>query len=589
MTARLLVLSALCAVADGEAIRQDCGTVAVSTDAVALILRGEAFRGLPGVEAQIADPVVRTHVDGRLLRQALGCTGRRSPCSSPSRRRTPLEGAEAALAEARRAGRGYRSAVALRLDAAVFAPVAAPEDPSADAAPVDFLSFDVEEARGGDAGAAVPWRHACALRDVAALLETHHPRTCWRRGGPCEAALGRAGVPVRRSFACDPEGPSAGAFSERGSPLLAAWLREAPKRRAPRACPAPARVAAANETAACAALRDYDGRGRVDLSVGAQQARETALIRCDPNGAARILVLQEARDLDRDLWAMYRPVRETLTRGLDARAAACGYTVRALSGYRAAKKELRRGDTAIFIGVLWPGEEKEAQLQRLLSRPCALAALRRGLRAPRLRVCVHYVTEPKGRDAHDKSKRPPPGIRELWTYTRAHDWARYAPPGYAPVDDKVDDRVRASRGVAVARFLWLGTAWGKPRRACWDALATKNPKTRGRAESRRDVWPRRLSALLSLGAVVVSEPALAADRAEFAGMLLEEADFCDGRGWTEATKERLFDGGAALRGGGGEARGLQGQVRPAPSCGARGRPQASFWRPAPPPPRRREV
>ena len=55
----------------------------------------------------------------------------------------------------------------------------------------------------------------------------------------------------------------------------------------------------------------------------------------------------------------------------------------------------------------------------------------------------------------------------------------------------------------------------------------------------------RLSALLSLGAVVVSEPALAADRAEFAGMLLEEADFCDGRDWTEATKERLFDGGAA--------------------------------------------
>ena len=210
-------------------------------------------------------------------------------------------------------------------------------------------------------------------------------------------------------------------------------------------------------------------------------------------------------------------------------------------------------------------------------------------------ACVHYVTEPKGRDAHDKSKRPPPGIRELWTYTRAHDWARYAPPGYAPVDDKVgprrscfrssaivdaaqvDDRVRASRGVAVARFLWLGTAWGKPRRACWDALATKNPKTRGRAESRRDVWSPtawkqvakrvddtaflnmhkaagdadapleavRLSALLSLGAVVVSEPALAADRAEFAGMLLEEADFCDGRGWTEATKERLFDGGAA--------------------------------------------
>ena len=57
---------------------------------------------------------------------------------------------------------------------------------------------------------------------------------------------------------------------------------------------------------------------------------------------------------------MYRPVRETLTRGLDARAAACGYTVRALSGYRAAKKELRRGDTAIFIGVLWPGEETGA-------------------------------------------------------------------------------------------------------------------------------------------------------------------------------------------------------------------------------------
>ena len=42
-----------------------------------------------------------------------------------------------------------------------------------------------------------------------------------------------------------------------------------------------------------------------------------------------------------------------------------------------------------------------------------------------------------------------------------------------------------------------------------------------------------------------ARPALAADRAEFAGMLLEEADFCDGRGWTEATKERLFDGGAA--------------------------------------------
>ena len=105
-------------------------------------------------------------------------------------------------------------------------------------------------------------------------------------------------------------------------------------------------------------LRSFAARQKVDLSVGAQQARETALIRCDPNGAARILVLQEARDLDRDLWAMYRPVRETLTRGLDARAAACGYTVRALSGYRAAKKELRRGDTAIFIGVLRPGREK---------------------------------------------------------------------------------------------------------------------------------------------------------------------------------------------------------------------------------------
>ncbi|KAH8069603.1 hypothetical protein JL720_11900 [Aureococcus anophagefferens] len=416
MTARLLVLSALCAVADGEAIRQDCGTVAVSTDAVALILRGEAFRGLPGVEAQIADPVVRTHVD---------------------------------------------------------------------------------------------------------------------------------------------------------------------------------------------------------LSVGAQQARETALIRCDPNGAARILVLQEARDLDRDLWAMYRPVRETLTRGLEARAAACGYTVRALSGYRAAKKELRRGDTAIFIGVLWPGEEKEAQLQ-LLS-PCSgspsprTAAPRRG---------VHYVTEPKGRDAHDKSKRPPPGIRELWTYTRAR-LGEVRAAGYAPVDDgvaprrscfrssaivdpaQVDDRVRASRGVAVASFLWLGTAWGKPRRACWDALATKNPKTRGKAESRRDVWSPtawnqvakrvddtaflnmhkaagdadarrgRASPLLSLGAVVVSEPALAADRAEFAGMLLEEAD-CDGRGWTEATAA-LLRRRRAPRGGGG-ARGLQGQVRPSAICGARGLAcQTSFW------------
>ncbi|KAK7240988.1 nuclear cap binding protein [Aureococcus anophagefferens] len=480
MTARLLVLSALCAVADGEAIRQDCGAVAVSTDAVALILRGEAFRGLPGVEAQIADPVVRTHVDGRLLRQALGCTGHHA------------EGAEAARARrGARAGRGYRSAVALRLDAAVFAPVAAPEDPSADAAPVDFLSFDVEEARAGG-GAALRGALAPRLR-----------------------------APRRRRAAGD--APPADLLAPR---------------------------------------RPLRGRARragvpVDLSVGAQQARETALIRCDPNGAARILVLQEARDLDRDLWAMYRPVRETLTRGLEARAAACGYTVRALSGYRAAKKELRRGDTAIFIGVLW--------------QPFAADCERRDY------ACVHYVTEPKGRDAHDKSKRPPPGIRELWTYTRAHDWARYAPPGYAPVDDKVDDRVRASRGVAVASFLWLGTAWGKPRRACWDALATKNPKTRGRAESRRDVWSPtawkqvakrvddtaflnmhkaagdadapleavRLSALLSLGAVVVSEPALAADRAEFAGMLLEEADFCDGRGWTEATKERLFDGGAA--------------------------------------------
>ncbi|KAH8097911.1 hypothetical protein JL720_830 [Aureococcus anophagefferens] len=391
MTARLLVLSALCAVADGEAIRQDCGTVAVSTDAVALILRGEAFRGLPGVEAQIADPlaVAQTHVKNVV---------------------EPLE------------KRGVRVDVFL-------------------------VGSGCRGAPGVANGTA---------------------RTYWD-------ALADAYGARRVKYARDASGPFG------------------------RARPRKARSALAGAGGAA-----------------------TGGARPGPGSLGHV-----------------PPVRETLTRASSARRVRLHG--QALSGYRAAKKELRRGDTAIFIGVLW--------------QPFAADCERRDY------ACVHYVTEPKGRDAHDKSKRPPPGIRELWTYTRAHDWARSttacARPGASPS--------RASSGSARP---------GASRARAGTRFAAKNPKTRGKAESRRDVWSptawkrakrvddtaflnmhkapgsgraarRAPLALLSLGAVVVSEPALAADRAEFAGMLLEEADFCDGRGWTEATKERLFDGGAA--------------------------------------------
>ena len=247
---------------------------------------------------------------------------------------------------------------------------------------------------------------------------------------------------------------------------------------------------------------------------------------------------------------MYRPIRETLLVGLRSRSRECGYVVDAAWGRRAARSRLKAGDVAIWVGVLWQD----------FAADCVAAD----------HACLMYVTEPRGRDA---PRTPPDGIRELWTYTRAHgEGLRYVPPGYVKVDDGADARVRDCEALRVDRFTWLGSPWGAQRKKCLHALTKVNPKTRGRTDVKRDVWTPsdwkqlaktvdsavflnmhkacgdpdspleavRLASLLSVGAVVVTEPSFDADRAEFAGLVLTEKAFA-GDEWTEETKDFLFD------------------------------------------------
>ncbi|KAJ8609024.1 hypothetical protein CTAYLR_008697 [Chrysophaeum taylorii] len=226
---------------------------------------------------------------------------------------------------------------------------------------------------------------------------------------------------------------------------------------------------------------------------------------------------------------MYAPMRLTVTNGLASRAAECGYVVREGEGYdsHAYKLMMARanpGDVVVWIGLLG-SPEFFGDARALHSR----------------------------------------GIDEIWDYSHAHSHgsliSRVVPPGFVAIGECMHQPV-----VPVARFVFLGSK-NRDRPICLDRLAN-NSDVGSKLSTLSGVWqPQewrdlaartnrtvflnfhkfcthrhleelaletvRLSSLLSVGAVVVTQTSNDMDLALFRDMVFVEPEFL-GRTWNRA-------------------------------------------------------
>mmetsp|Transcript_5160 Transcript_5160/g.15188 ORF Transcript_5160/g.15188 Transcript_5160/m.15188 type:complete len:378 (-) Transcript_5160:178-1311(-) len=266
---------------------------------------------------------------------------------------------------------------------------------------------------------------------------------------------------------------------------------------------------------------------------------------------------------------MYEPIRETLRRGLEARADECGYEV-SVTIFKASDgtpRAISDGDVVIYFGSYG-------------FRVPAIGALRDGGVS-----IIKFETEP-GRPPTDGALMPweTPSAKqrgaliENWSYTHAYASKnprhRIVPPGYI----ERFPRPPTTPG-PVGHFSWLGIV-GRcmdqiprdvQRRVSqhynvrtyedWEDHMSANHtvylslhKESCPSRHRDTVRPSReqpmeyfrLSSIISAGGVVVSEPSHPADEAALEGMVLFEPEMRTNASgsWTAATRTLLHDGPA---------------------------------------------
>ena len=287
---------------------------------------------------------------------------------------------------------------------------------------------------------------------------------------------------------------------------------------------------------------------------------------------------------------MYSPALQTIFQGLRAKELECGYIVQNITvapfqrnfpniplgfdrvsntdkatGYTIPNpfdsRAMQSGDVLIVVG--------DAQCRFYLKQCKELK--RRGV------LCVFYYTEPQPLDFNLFKE----GWQEIWYYSSTgmpkgdttagpagHLSHRYVPPGATTPTYPVLDRVQLRS--LPTQFLFLGqmVAHAEFRLQCWNKLK-ENPFTAPRLVQRYNVitdadWGAlaqevphtvflnihrlnlanaslesfRITTLLSIGAVIVTQPSNPADLAAFQDMIIVEKSMCSTE-WSQETKDLL--------------------------------------------------
>jgi len=269
-------------------------------------------------------------------------------------------------------------------------------------------------------------------------------------------------------------------------------------------------------------------------------------IRCCPNGTRYKIALFHSEWQNGGmplLRHMYAPARDTLANGLRSRAAECGYDVTEYVDTDAPDRplNLQRGDVAIWIGAMH--RKKFVVPKWVLKKGHAAISTATRLRNRGVYV-IEYQTEPHSHEFN-------PGVAEVWTYTRAHRVpglgapTRYVPPGYL----KPVFKWQAQHETRPVDALFFVGHHG-PRRFCGDPAGGRFRVKDGSLAKSPPAWLRhtapnraylnhhkgcsgrwkpleafRLSQMLSIGALVVSDRADAADELEYEGLVLFQSDF----------------------------------------------------------------
>ena len=262
--------------------------------------------------------------------------------------------------------------------------------------------------------------------------------------------------------------------------------------------------------------------------------------------------------------AMYEPARETLQRGFLARADECGYSVATYFG-PLKPETLRDGDVVISFGMNGPYAHGFARAaMELRQRPIAF---------------INYDTEPGGLlpaekvgmllPRHHRRRGPGGQMTELWSYAFSHGAKAHrikiVPPGFLerfPIPETELGPVRV--------FKWLGMAgrcmdrlppdvrrrvseaYGVRTSLDWQRTMAANHTVylnlhkehckRGRPSRDLPAEYFRLSAIVSAGGLVVSEPSHPVDEAALKDIVIFETDIYNkAGGWSAATTELLAD------------------------------------------------
>ncbi|CAE7209475.1 unnamed protein product, partial [Symbiodinium pilosum] len=255
---------------------------------------------------------------------------------------------------------------------------------------------------------------------------------------------------------------------------------------------------------------------------------------------------------------IFQPMWETVFRGLQSRDAECGYRVFLMATFHVDQnlrypEEPKKGDVVILVGHESSTKFKEQ---------CATIFSQRQV------YCIWYFSE---HDIQGKLNFTFPGLCEIWEYTRANSpfarVVRYIPAGFLPVESTVEgndamvaENVEHWKNLSAKDMklnLQFVGSLSSARILCWEHLKTvklfhtlMNVNVWGRDHYRAlgrqkdtvflnmhrhcnngSMYPPgvtppletvRLSLMLSVGAVVISEQTNDADAAVFDGVVLFE-------------------------------------------------------------------
>ena len=274
---------------------------------------------------------------------------------------------------------------------------------------------------------------------------------------------------------------------------------------------------------------------------------------------------------------VFRPMWDTVYRGLQSRSAECGYHVFLMASHHASVNfvfpvEPRKGDVVILAG--------HQESQRFLEL-CGSTF------GPREVYCIWFFSE---LEVQGPATYMQPGLCEVWEYTRANApkarVVRYTPPGFLPPmnplsanDDAVQQSVKGYNFTPAGtrpklRFIGTGSPWRDKCRGFlkkahnrpllanfeefpvwgggWRSLVTNSGvvylnmhrycnDSSMYKRSPRPLETVRLSLLLSMGAVVLSEQSNVKDTEIFEDLVLFEPNLFSKLPWSSKVQKVLSD------------------------------------------------